>query len=103
MANSTPMSKDGKSLAWSITDEDLQELEGLKRDLLAKGDQARSAGSLYLSAQYTRMVAMVSPEIKRVRDRFDRETIASVRKEEAALKLEARLAKQAEKDASDRA
>jgi len=95
MANNTVTGKDGKSLAWTIRDEDLSELEDLKRDLLERGSKARNDGALYLSAQYTRLVALVSPEIKRIRARFDRETLAAVRKEEAALKLEARLAKQA--------
>jgi hypothetical protein len=93
----------GKSLAWTIRDEDLDELEALKRDLLEKGNQARDNGALYLSAQYTRLVALVSPEIKRIRDRFDRETLAAVRKEEALLKQEARAAKQAEKEANGEA
>jgi hypothetical protein len=101
--NATVPGKDGKSLAWSIREEDLDELESLKRDLLAKGDQARDNGSLYLFSQYTRLVALVSPEIKRIRDRFDRETIAEVRKQERTLKLQARLAKQAAKEAEEQA
>ncbi|MGH2507842.1 MAG: hypothetical protein ACRDHZ_10645 [Ktedonobacteraceae bacterium] len=102
MAN-TATTKDGKSLAYAVRDEDLQELEGLKRDLLDKCDRARDGGSLYLMSQYTRLVALVSPEIKRIRDRFDRETLASVRKEEKALKQQVRNAVQAEKEAEGRA
>lgn len=101
--NNTITGKDGKSLAWAVSEEDLAELEGLKRELLGKGDQARSNGSLYLSALYTRLVALVSPEIKRIRDRWDREILADVRKQEAALKLEARLAKQAQQEADAQA
>lgn len=101
MANTS--APNGKALAWTIREEDLEDLEALKRDLLAKGEQARGDGRLYLSAQYTRMIALVSPEIKRIRDRWDRETLANVRKEEAALKLEARNTAQAEKEAQGRA
>jgi hypothetical protein len=101
--NGVVAGKDNKSLAWMVRDEDLQELEDLKRTLLEKGDQARANGALYLSAQYTRLVALISPEIKRIRDRFDRETLAAVRKEEAALKLQARKTKQATQDSIDNA
>ena len=102
MANTTP-TQDGKALAWTIREEDLEELESFKRELLTKGDEARERGSLYLMSQYTRLVAIVSPEIKRIRDRFDRETLAAIRKEEAALKLEARHTKQAAKEANGEA
>ena len=95
--------KDGKSLAWTIREEDLDELESLKRELIGKADAARDNGALYLMSQYTRLVALVSPEIKRIRDRFDRETLASIRKDERALKLEARNARQAAKDAEEEA
>lgn len=81
-----------------VREEDLDELEAMKRDLLAKVDQARDAGRVYLMSQYTRLLALISPEIKRIRDRFDRETLANVRKEEAALRLEARKAAQADQD-----
>ena len=73
-----------------VREEDLDDLEALKRDLLARGDKARQDGRVYLMSQYTRLVALVSPEIKRIRDRFDRETLAAVRKEEAELKKAAR-------------
>lgn len=102
-SNVTTPNEKGRSLAWTIREEDLDELEGLKRDLLAKADTARDAGSLYLMSQYTRLVALVGPEIKRIRDRFDRETLSSIRKEEAALKLEARLAREAAKEAAGEA
>lgn len=95
--------KDGRSIAWSIRDEDLQELEDLKRDLLDKADKAREAGSLFMMTQYTRLVGLVTPEIKRIRDRFDRETLAGIRKEEKALKLQARNEKQAAKEAAGEA
>jgi hypothetical protein len=95
MANNIVQGNDGKSLAWSIRDEDLAELEDLKRELLAKVDRARDAGSIYLMSQYTRLVALISPEIKRIRDRFDRETLAAVRKEEASLRRAARQQGQA--------
>ena len=80
----------------SVREEDLEDLEALKSDLLARVEKAREDGRVYLMSQYTRLVALISPEIKRIRDRFDRETLAAVRKEEAALRKAAR--QQSEED-----
>ncbi len=80
----------------SVREEDLEDLEALKSDLLARVEKAREDGRVYLMSQYTRLVALISPEIKRIRDRFDRETLAAVRKEEAELRKAAR--QQSEQD-----
>jgi hypothetical protein len=85
MANTTRVAK-GKDSFTPIREEDLEELEALHRDLLAKAQQAREDGRVYLMSQYVRLVALVSPEIKRIRDRFDREVLASIRKEHKMLK-----------------
>jgi hypothetical protein len=87
MANN-PTKADLKAAAAYVREEDLEELEELKKDLLARVDKARDDGRLYMMSQYTRLIALVSPEIKRIRDRFDREILASVRKEYKALKGE---------------
>lgn len=84
----TPNSDTIKAAQSLVRDEDLQELEDLHRDLLSRADKARNDGRVYLMSQYVRMVALVSPEIKRIRDRFDRETLAALRKEHKALKKE---------------
>jgi type I restriction-modification system DNA methylase subunit len=81
-----------------VREEDLQELEALKSDLLARADKARGDGRVYVMSQYVRLVTLVSPEIKRIRDRFDREMLAAIRKDEAALKEEVR--RNASSDAS---
>jgi hypothetical protein len=80
----------------SVREEDLEDLEALKSDLLARVEKAHEDGRIYLMSQYTRLVALISPEIKRIRDRFDRETLAAVRKEEAELRKAAR--QQSEED-----
>lgn len=77
-----------KAASAYVREEDLDELEVLKRDLLGRVDKARDDGRLYMMSQYTRLIALVSPEIKRIRDRFDRETLAAVRKEYKLLKEE---------------
>lgn len=82
MATSTiKNATNGKSLAWSIREEDLEDLETMRNELLGKAQDSLSDGRLFMSSFYTKLAATVAPEIKRVRDRFDREALASTRKE----------------------
>ena len=89
MANTgmTP-SEHARTAASVIREEDLEELETLHSDLVKRVDQARADGRVYLMGQYVRLVALISPEIKRVQARFKRETLAALRKEHKALKEE---------------
>jgi len=83
-------------LVASVVDEhDLEELEALHKDLLNRVDQARADGRIFMMGQYTRLVALVSPEIDRIQKRFKRETLAAIRKDHKALKLEAKAATEA--------
>jgi len=88
MANSnmTP-SESARALAGMVREEDLEELQALQSELIKRVDQARADGRLYLMGQYVRLVALVSPEIKRITARFHRENLAALRKEHKALKL----------------
>ena len=80
-------------LVASVVDEnDLEELEALHKDLLHRVDQARADGRIFMMGQYTRLVALVSPEIDRIQKRFKRETLAAIRKDHKTLKLEAKAA-----------
>jgi hypothetical protein len=96
MANNgmTP-SEQARASAAVVREEDLEELENLHSDLIKRIDQARADGRLYLMGQYTRLIALVSPEIDRVQRRFKRETLASFRKEHKRMKLEAKEAAEA--------
>ncbi len=69
-----------------ITEEDLTELEALLRDLIGRVDKSREDGRIYLMSQYVRLVALVTPEINRIHRRFNRETLAAMRKEHKLLK-----------------
>lgn len=80
----------GKSLAWSIREEDLEDLEAMRNDLLGKAQSSLDDGRLFISSFYTKLAATVGPEIKRIRDRFDRETLASTRRELKDRKAEER-------------
>ena len=79
--------ENARAVAAMVREEDLQELEALHSELVKRVDQARSDGRLYLMGQYVRLVALVSPEIKRVQARFKRETLAALRKDHKELKL----------------
>jgi len=79
-----------KAQAWMITDEDLQELEGLLKELRDRVDKAHDDGRIYMMQQYTTLVATVSSEVRKVRNRFDRESIAAMRRAHKELKLNAR-------------
>src|SRR5881275_1780754 len=78
-------------LVASVVDEhDLEELEALHKDLLNRVDQAREDGRIFMMGQYTRLIALVSPEIDRIQKRFKRETLAAIRKDHKMLKAEAK-------------
>ena len=99
MANNTkPSTPNGKALAWSVREEDLADLEQTKSDLLVKAQEAQADGRLFIASQYTQLVAVISPEVKRIRDRFDREQLSGIRKEQKELKLQAREAEKIAKE-----
>ena len=87
MANNgmTP-SENARVAASIVREEDLEELEALHSELVKRVDQARADGRVFMMSQYVRLVALVSPEIKRIRARFQRETLAALRKDHKALR-----------------
>lgn len=85
MANLTP-SESARAVAGMVREEDLQELEALHSELVSRVDKARTDGRLFMMSQYVRLISLVSPEIDRIQRRFKRETLASLRKDHAALK-----------------
>lgn len=88
-----------KNLAQTVREEDLEELEDLRRNLQEKADQARESGRVFMMQQYIMLIANVSPQIKRIRDRFDREALADFRKAHKSLKAQARAASDVEESA----
>ncbi len=78
--------KELASLATTVREEDLQELEDLRRDLQAKADAAHNDGRIFMMQEYIMLIAVVSPKIKKIRDRFDREALASFRKMHKGMK-----------------
>lgn len=81
---------DGKSIAFSIREEDLTDLQELLSDLFARADKSREDGRIFMTSQYIYLIGIVQPEIRRIQNRFARESLASIRRETRELKAEAR-------------
>jgi len=94
LTNGLTPGENARLVASFVDENDLEELETLHKDLLARVDQARADGRIFMMGQYTRLVALVSPEIDRIQKRFKRETLAAIRKDHKTLKLEAKAAAQ---------
>ena len=84
--NGMTPSENARIVAAMVREEDLQELEDLHSELVKRVDQARSDGRLFMMGQYVRLVALIAPEIKRINARFQRETLAALRKDHKSLK-----------------
>ena len=81
---------DTKTQTWMITDEDLNELQELKADLQSRVDSSRENGRVFMMNQYVTILAKVNVEVRKVRDRFDRESMADNRRTAKELKAGAR-------------
>jgi hypothetical protein len=84
----------GKGLAFTIRDEDLEDLQKLHTQLHEAADQHRQDGRIFMAQTYVMLIAIVDPLITRIEMRFKREALASTRREVKELKLDARLQKQ---------
>ena len=73
-----------------VQEEDLDELQELRKLLQERVDVAHENGRVYMMSQYVTMLAKVTADIKKVRDRFDREAMAGNRKAHKELKLNGR-------------
>ena len=74
-------------VASMVQEEDLEELQELRRLLQERVDSAHNNGRIYMMSQYVTILAKVTAEIRKVRDRFDREIIAGNRRMHKELKL----------------
>lgn len=78
--------ENARAVAAMVREEDLQELENLHSELVKRVDEARKDGRLFMMGQYVRLVALIAPEIKRITARFQRETLAALRRDHKSLK-----------------
>jgi len=83
MANNATTLKGAASI---IREEDLEDMEQFQRDLEDKISQAHDDGRSYMMAQYVRLLATVKIEVKRIRNRFDRESLANHRRAQRELR-----------------
>jgi hypothetical protein len=63
-----------------ITDEDVEELEGLLKDLKTRAAEANEKGNVIMLGMYAELLKLVSPEVQRLRARLDREEKAAINK-----------------------
>ena len=80
--------------AGAVRDEDLKELEDLLGELQSSAGKASDDGHIFMLQQYIRLVSLIEPEIHRIRKRFQRETLANLRREHKEHKLNARTSSQ---------
>lgn len=80
----------GTQIAASVREEDLEELQALQKELRSRVDKSKTDGRLYMAGQYTMILANISAEVRRVNARFDRESLAGMRKEIKELKSQIR-------------
>jgi hypothetical protein len=80
----------GAQIQAMVQEEDLDELQELRKDLQARVDAAHENGRVYMMSQYVTMLAKVTADIKKVRDRFDREAMAGNRRAHKEMKLNGR-------------
>jgi hypothetical protein len=73
-----------------VREEDLDDMSNLEREIDSRVQAAHDDGRVYMMSQYVRILAMVRAETKRIRDRFDRESLAARRREHKALKEQQR-------------
>jgi phage terminase Nu1 subunit (DNA packaging protein) len=73
-----------------VREEDLEDLEGLQREISNRVEKARGDGRAFMMAQYVRLLAIITGEVARLRKRFDREALAHHRAEHRLLKEQQR-------------
>jgi len=78
------------SLAFSLREEDLEELEQFSAELRNRVNTHHGNGRLYMMQEYTAILADVSAKVRKIRARFDRESISGLRKAHKELKQSAR-------------
>ena len=70
----------------AVREEDLEELEKFKIELQDRADQARTDGRPFMMQQYVHLIAIVSTQTTKLRKRFERESLAEMRRANKLLK-----------------
>jgi hypothetical protein len=99
--NATGSAPNGAQLATFVQEEDLDDFGELHKQVQELAHKAREDGRIYLLTQYTRLLAVIEPEIERVQRRFKRENLAYLRREAGRLKDEKKNATVGQENASE--
>ncbi len=81
-----------------VREEDLVDLENFQKDLEQRVEQAYTDGRAFMMAKYVSILAGIKSEAKRLRDRFDRETLAAHRAAQKELAASEREKAQTARD-----
>ncbi len=76
----------GAQIGAMVREEDLEELQALQKELRNRIDKSKTDGRIYMMQQYTVIIAGVNSEVDRVHRRFNRESLAGIRREIKELK-----------------
>ncbi len=97
-ASSNIVTLNGKQLALAPIEEDLKDLEELRHDMQDRVDKARDDGRIFMMQEYVMLLAQITSKINKINKRFNRETLASMRKDHMDLRAGARAALNKAKD-----
>ena len=81
----------GSQINAMVREEDLEELEGLLKELRDRTGKSHDDGRVFMMAVYTDLTANVSTRVHKVRARFNRESLAGMRRDHKELKLQSRV------------
>ena len=92
MARTKTVQANGRTITVAPIEQDLTDLEDLRRDMQARVDAARDDGRVFMMQQYVLLHSQLTSTINKINARFNREMLADMRKQHTDLRLEARAA-----------
>lgn len=82
----------GKQITVAPIEQDLTDLENLRRDMQTHVDEAHNDGRVFMMQEYVLLLAQITSTINKVQARFNREMLADMRRTHKDLRAEVRAA-----------
>ena len=98
MAKTKAVNLNGKTITLAPVEQDLTDLEDLRRDMQGRVDQARDDGRVFMMQEYVILLSSVTSKINKIQARFNREMLADMRRGHSDLRAEVRAALADEED-----
>ena len=92
MARTKTAQLNGKTITVAPIEQDLTDLEELRRDMQERVDAAHADGRVFMMQQYVLLLAQVTSTMNRIQARFNREMLADMRRTHSDLRAEVRAA-----------